>query len=395
MKKIGREPKLSLKEKRQRSILMGLIEHYIKTGKPVGSNTLKETGFKSLSSATIRNYFTDLESEGLLHQQHTSGGRFPTEKAFRIYIEHHLDSTELPEDFKEKSAPLTSFESKEIASYLPQAAAAVSDATGLAAFFSSPRFDHDFLSEIKLIPVGPSRAAAIMITDFGVVKMELIPLEKKLNSFSIKRIEEYFHFRLHSMDQKPENLSEEEEETAHRIYNELVVRFVIGHSAFQTEDLIRTGFAKLLGHQDFQDPEQVAASLSLFENNHTLRLILRDSFKRDTLRFWIGEDLLPFSAVNPHCSIIAIPYHINLQPVGAIGVMGPIRLPYKKVIGALKSASLMISKTLTDAIYKYKITYRQPDAGLPVLLSDRRELTMSHAPILLEDKTLKNFKTRD
>lgn len=392
MKTIGREPKLSLKEKRQRSILMGLIELYIKTGKPVGSNTLKENGFKSLSSATIRNYFTELESEGMLHQQHTSGGRIPTEKAFRIYIENHLGTTELPEDFKERAEPLTSFESKEIASYLPKAAAAISDMTGLAAFLSSPRFDHDFLNEIKLIPVGPERAAAIMITDFGVVKMELVPLEKKLNAFNIKRIEEYFHFRLHSMDRKPENLSGEEEEIAHRIYNELMVRFVIGHSSFQMEDLIKTGFAKLLGHQDFQDPEQVAASLSLFENNHAMRLILRDSFKRDALRFWIGEDLLPFSAANPECSIIAIPYHINLQPVGAIGVMGPVRLPYKKVIAALKKASLVISKTLTDAIYKYKITYRQPDAGLPVLLSDRRELTMSKAPILLEDKTL---RTRD
>lgn len=389
MKKIVGEPKLSLKEKRQRSILMGLIEHYIKTGKPVGSNTLKESGFKNLSSATIRNYFTDLESEGLLHQQHTSGGRFPTEKAFRIYIEEHLDSTELPEDFKEKSSPLTSFESKEIASYLPQAVQALSDATGLATFISTPRFDHDFLTEIKLIPVSIDRAAAIMITDFGVVKMELCSLDKKLTAFSIKRIEEYFHYRLHSINQKPENLSDEEEEIAQKLYNELMVRFVIGHSAFQTEDLVRTGFSKLLSNQDFQDPEQVASSLALFENGHAMRLILRDSFKRDVLRFWIGEDLLPFSTVNPKCSIICIPYHINAQPVGAIGIMGPVRLSYKTVIGALKSASLLISKTLTDAIYKYKITYRQPDPGLPLLLSDKRELAFSGAPILLEDKTSK------
>lgn len=386
MKKIDSDVKLSIKEKRQIAILLGLVEHYIKTGKAVGSNTLKESGFKSLSSATIRNYFSDLEKDGYLHQQHVSGGRIPTEKAFRTYIQHVAASRDVPKNFDEIAASLASFDSKEIGRYLPKVMDLISEITGLPVFMSTPRYDQDFLTEIKLIPIGNDRIAALLITDFGIVKMELVPIDIRLNIFSIKRIEDYFHYRLHGLEPKPENLGEEED-IAETLYNELMVRFVIGHSSFQTEDILRTGFAKLLANQDFQDTHQVAACLALFENAHAMRLVLRDCYKRDTVRFWIGEDLLPFSPLNPGCAMIVAPYHINNQPVGALGVMGPARIPYKTVIGILRNASSLISNAITSAIYKFKITYRQPDAGLPLVVTDTRALTTIGMPILLEDGT--------
>src|SRR5262249_12482132 len=153
-----------------------------------GSNTLKESGFKSLSSATIRNYFSDLEKEGYLHQQHVSGGRIPTEKAIRAYIQHFLSSNEVPKNFHEKAESLGAFDSKEIGHFLPKAVEVVSEILSLPVFMSSPRFDQDFLTEIKLIPIGFERLAALLITDFGIVKMELFPIDTKLNTFSIKRI---------------------------------------------------------------------------------------------------------------------------------------------------------------------------------------------------------------
>lgn len=374
------ESKETSREKRQRTVLIGVLEHFIKTGKAVGSHTLKESGFNSLSSATIRNYFADLEEEGYLHQQHVSGGRLPTEKAFRVYAEHAMTSDETPKKFKEKAAIFNTLDSKEIVSYLPKALESVSEIANLPAFMSTPRFDQDFLTEIKLVPIGQDRIAALLITDFGVVRMELLPTDKRFSAFTTKRLEEYFQFRIHGIDPKPEHLSPEEEEAALKIYNELMVRFVIGHSSFQTEDTLRTGFAKLLESQDFQDSHQVAAALALFENAHATRLILRDCTKKNSLRFWIGEDLLPFSSVNPGCTMILVPYHINNQPVGALGVMGPFRMPYKTVIGILKMAASLISQALTKAIFKFKITYRQPDAGLALITME--------TPILLEDRRL-------
>ena len=80
---------------RERKVLFGLVEHYIKTGKPVGSHALKEAGFEELSSATIRNYFANLEEEGFLNQQHSSGGRIPTNRAYRLYAQEFLHNKEI------------------------------------------------------------------------------------------------------------------------------------------------------------------------------------------------------------------------------------------------------------------------------------------------------------
>jgi heat-inducible transcriptional repressor len=101
MKALKVIPKKPSKNERERQVLLVLVDYYIKTGRPVGSNTLKELGFTTLSSATIRNYFTRLEDEGFLIQQHASGGRLPTSKALRLYALDCLDSPE-----KGASAPL-------------------------------------------------------------------------------------------------------------------------------------------------------------------------------------------------------------------------------------------------------------------------------------------------
>ena len=91
---IARKPP---KDQRERLVLIGLIELYLETGKPVGSNNLRENGFESLSSATIRNYFSKLEEEGFLKQQHSSGGRIPTSLAYQLYAEAHLKSPQVSE----------------------------------------------------------------------------------------------------------------------------------------------------------------------------------------------------------------------------------------------------------------------------------------------------------
>src|ERR1700733_15097168 len=128
------------KQDRERKVLLGLIEYYLKTNKPVGSHTLKEAGFEDLSSATIRNYFAHLEEEGYLSQQHSSGGRIPTHKAYRLYANEYVESETLPPDdplFRN----LRNAETHEIAAYLQKAAETLSTLSNTAVFLSSPRFD--------------------------------------------------------------------------------------------------------------------------------------------------------------------------------------------------------------------------------------------------------------
>jgi heat-inducible transcriptional repressor len=374
------------KQDREKRILFGLVAYYLKTGKPVGSNSLKEAGFEDLSSATIRNYFANLENDGFLTQQHASGGRIPTHKAFRLFAQEHASHPHLSAEDDLKFKALRSEETREIASFLQRAAESLSSYANGAVFLSAPRFDHDFISDVKLTPLDHHRCLCILITDFGVIQTEVIYTEKKLSAFSAKRIEDYFRWRLTNA-QKPENLEEEEEFLAKKIYTELMLRFVVGYSNFTDDEIHRTGFSKLVGYTEYQDIQGLANNMALFENAHSMRLLLKECTKQNHLKFWIGEDLLPYAPAPSDCAVIAIPYHINRQAVGAVGILGPARLPYDSLFSLLHAFSDNISEALTRNLFKFKINYRQPNET-PLYLQKEEHLLLGRSRLLLiEDKS--------
>lgn len=377
--------KRSGKQDRERKVLLGLVEYYIKTGKPVGSNTLKDVGFADLSSATIRNYFAQLEEDGLLIQQHSSGGRIPTDRAYKIYAQEYENT--LASGFSdEKLKTIRNSETREIASFLQKSAELLSELSHAAVFLTAPRFDHDYIIDLKLIPIDHSRCLCVIVTDFGMIQTEVLHVDTRLNSFSTKRIESYFHWRLTGLN-RPENLSKEEEELAKKLYNELMVRYVVGYTNFTDEEIYRTGFSKLLSYPEFYDAPSLTNSLALFENTNSMRLLLRECSKGGRLKFWIGEDLSPYSSQKPNCAVLAIPYQINQQVVGAVGILGPIRMPYREIFGLMQDFVQCVNEALTRNIYKFKISFRQPQQGtLDIQKAESRLLGRSHF-VLLEDKT--------
>jgi heat-inducible transcriptional repressor len=365
-------PKKPAKDQRERLILLGLVELYLQEGKPIGSNTLRENGFDHLSSATIRNYFARLEEEGYLKQQHSSGGRIPTPLAYKVYADAHVHAPTIDE--KDKKALHTQLDktSREIASYLQQAAEVVSDTTGCAVFLSAPRFDQDFVLDIKLVGIDQNRCLCVLITDFGLIHTEILYADKKLSNFSLKRIEAYLHWKIAGQT-KPQ-VNEEEEALGSRFYKEVMLRHIVSYTNFSAEDIYKTGFSRLLSFPDFNDTCALASGLSLFENQATLRSLLKDCATAGHLCCWIGEELGISS-----CSIIAAPYQINQKAVGAIAILGPNRIDYRRLFGILQTAAGCISGSLTKSIYKFKITYRQPTSS-PNFLDQSRCL-------LLEDQS--------
>lgn len=374
------------KQDRERRVLLGLVDYYIKTGRPVGSNTLKEAGFGDLSSATIRNYFAHLENEGYLSQLHSSGGRVPTSLAYRTYAQAY--ASELSTDHIAAFDEIRDFDSREVAAFLQKGAEKLSQATHSAVFLSAPRFDHDFIVEIKLISIDIQRCLCVIITDFGVIQTEILHLPSKLSSFAIKRIESYFQWRLTGLH-LPENLIPEEEEIARTFYNELMLRYIVGYSNFIDEEIYRTGFSYLLSYSEFQDASILASSLSLFENAHSMRLLLRESTSFDQLKFWIGDDLTAYTSQTPQCAVIAIPYHIHQKPVGAVGLLCPTRVPYRTLFSTLRLFSESISEALTRNLYKFKINFRQPEKGMIYLPQEDKEWMGRSNLMLLENKSEK------
>ena len=201
--------------------------------------------------------------------------------------------------------------------------------------------------------------------------------DKKLTAQILKRLEGYFNWRLTGID-KP-TLTPEEENIGSKLYKELMLRHIVSHNNFSAEDLVQAGFSKLLAYPDFNDAAALASGLSLFENKQMLRQLLAQTCNSGSLSCWIGQDLAPFSPDAIACSVIAIPYRINQTLCGAIGILGPNRIPYRELFGQLQLISNAISDSLTKSVYKFKISFRSPT---PSNIAFKK----TH-PVLLEDKS--------
>lgn len=376
------------KNQRERKVLIGLIEYYIQSGKPVGSNTLKEVEFGELSSATIRNYFANLEKEGYLSQQHISGGRIPTDLAYQFYANECLDSVEsepliLPE--QKGLDAIRHEETRELAAFLQTSAEYLSRLTQTAVFLSAPRFEQDYVMDLKLVGIDHQRSLCVIITEFGMIRTEILYHDQKLSAFTLKRLEAYFKWRLKGCVQV-ENLSPEEEKLGQKFYNELMIRYIVGCSYGMEEEIYRTGFSKLLSYPELHDPQTMAHSLNIFEDAHSIRLLLKECTKLERLKVWIGEELLNYSQAPKDVAVIAIPYCVNQRSVGAVGLLGPSRIPYRRLFALMKAFTNSVSEALTRNIYKFKINFKPP--GYKDEIETSSDILGHSQLILLEDKSL-------
>jgi heat-inducible transcriptional repressor len=375
---------LTPKQSRELKVLMKLVEEYIKSAKPIGSNTLKDAGFEDLSSATIRNYFSNLEELGFLKQQHTSGGRIPTDKAYRFFARECLKIKIVKKEEK-KSRFIE--ETRQIASFLQSELEVLSQKIGYPVFLSSPRFDHDFVVGMRVIPIDSQRVLVILMTDFGVIKTEQISVSQLITKEQALKIETYFEEKLQGKEKSVE-LTEELQQTAKILYNEALLRFISGYSSFREEDVYKTGISHLLKYPDFFDTQTLTAPLTFFENTSFLRNFLRECRQADGLSFWVGDDLIRFGAVKEGgFASIGIPYFIHKVRVGALALLGPSRMPYDTLFIELTEFSQKISATLTESLYKYQITFREAKEGdHHISYEEQSFLGKSRGP-LLEDKT--------
>ncbi|MBI5273265.1 MAG: heat-inducible transcriptional repressor HrcA [Chlamydiia bacterium] len=366
------------KNDREQAVLLGLIDLYLKSGKPIGSSTLQENGFESLSPATIRNYFSKMESQGLLKQPHTSGGRLPTEKAFRLYAAVYQQQGTIEKGQQEALERALQGEGREVTAVVHQAAEALSELSKCAVFISTPRFDHDFIRDVRLIELDPSRLLVIVMTDFGLIRTEILYIEHPTDSAFLRNAESYFLWRTNKGD-KPPFHNESDAKLAQKIYNEILVRHVVGYTNFLQEDVVCTGLSKLLSYPEFNDVAALVSSLALLEDENQMRYLLKHCLKNNTLTYWIGDELCPAILPGSECSVIAIPYRIGQTAAGAIALLGPMRIPYRNLFGLMAALSEQINRALTEKVYKHKITFRQP--------ARNTELHKANNSILLEDQS--------
>jgi heat-inducible transcriptional repressor len=267
----------------------------------------------------------------------------------------------------------------------------LSEMSQTAIFLSSPRFDQDFILDVKMVGIDHNRCLCVLITDFGVIKTEVLYTDSKLSSFTLKRIEQYIQAKI-SARQIPE-MTQEEEKLASRFYSEVMLRHIVSYNNFSHIDIIKTGFSRLLSQSDFtEDAQALAMGLSFFENSDALSHILSESGKAVMLRCWVADEIFPLASdtASNGCAVMTIPYKINQTIVGSIGLLGPARLPYKELSRLLHIAAEGISASLTRSLYKFKISFRQPQTPFITENQNPTSAVGAVSSLLIEEKNTKS-----
>ena len=336
---------------RSAAILREIVESYLETGEPVGSRTLSRRLPLALSPATIRNVMADLTDSGLLFAPHTSAGRLPTERGLRLFVDGLLQFGELAEEDREAIGRALEAKGRSLEQTLGEASAMLSGLSAAAGLVLAPKSD-GAVRHIEFVPLGPGRALVILVSADGQVENRVIETPAGLPPSALVQAGNYLNARL-SGRSLPElrRIVAEDMAAAHTQLDALSAQVVeAGLATWSSEgragSLIVRGQARLLA--DVTQIERLAAIQMLFERLETQETMLRLlelAEQSDGVRIFIGAESGLFGTSG--MSMVVAPARGSANRiVGAIGVIGPTRINYGRIIPVVDYTARVIGRLL-------------------------------------------------
>ncbi|MGG1658765.1 heat-inducible transcriptional repressor HrcA [Brevibacillus sp. NRS-1366] len=337
---------------RQQLILNAIVDNYIHSAEPVGSRTISKREGIGFSSATIRNEMSDLEELGYLEQPHTSAGRVPSTKGYRFYVDNLIQPHLLEEGELGKLKQLFAeriLHSEQVVEYTAQI---LSQLTNYTAIVLGPEIFEHRLKHIQIVPLSEQQAVAIVVTHTGRVENKLIDLPEGIGSGEIERLVNLLNSRLSDVPlwQLRQRLYQEisGEMRRHAEQYEEMLR-VLDQSLTQEEERVYLrGATKIMNQPEFRDVDKVKDILELLEQNDQLLHLF--GMPADGLTVRIGQEN-QLDAIK-QCSIITTSYSLGGKPVGMVGILGPTRMEYSRVITVLNYLAEGLSRMLTSQFEK-------------------------------------------
>ena len=339
-------------DERKYLILQAIIDDYILTAMPVGSRTISRKSGVGFSPATIRNEMSDLEELGYLDQPHTSAGRVPSNKAYRLYVDHLIKGSKLTSDERERMHDHLVARSKQVESVIRSAAGVLSDATKYTSVIVAPKLGTLRIRHVQLVPVAERTALMIIVTNAGIVKDAVIRVPDGLDAddlYSISRVltQKLADKPLEGVRQAFSELLRGAEQNRKLLGEALQVIEKRLEAGGDASDVIVGGSTNLLEYPEYSDVNKARNFLSVLESKDTLRkLFSRDGSMEVSIR--IGpENQLPALS---DCSIVTASYRLGDQSTGTLGIIGPTRMNYNRVISVLD----FMSRALSDVLSEYQ-----------------------------------------
>lgn len=330
-------------------ILQAIIDDYIMTAMPVGSRTISRKSGVGFSPATIRNEMSDLEELGYLDQPHTSAGRVPSDKAYRLYVDRLLKVGKLSEDESERMHETIQARSAQVDDVIRSAVQVLADATQYTSVIVAPKLGSLRIKHIQLVPVAEGTALMIIVTNLGIVKDAVINVPDGLDADDLYSISRMLTRRLADkpLEAVRQTFSEllRDADNNRRLMGETLRVIEKKLEQEDSTEVFIGGSSKLLNYPEYSDVQKARNFLAVLESKDKIRkLVGREGGMEVTIRIG-SENNVP--EMND-CSIVTARYRVGDQASGTLGIIGPTRMNYNRVIPVLEFMSRAMSEILSS-----------------------------------------------
>jgi heat-inducible transcriptional repressor len=331
---------------REKQILANLVNYYIASADPVGSRVIANRFGMGISSATIRNTLQDLEEFGLVQQPHTSAGRIPTDLGYRVYVDSLLKPEELTQAEKEAIKSAITQDGSGLKEILGQTCKVLSEITKELGVTIAPRFESGVLKRIDLIPVASGRIMVVVILSSGIVRSVIIEVEATISETMLREFEAILNEKLSglALGVIRDTINKRLADVAG--HGRLIKLIVEAKDKLLQNDsgtnINLSGADNLLSQPEFHERDKVSALVKLLEDDRILTDFLHNA-NEEGLVITIGHENKVDQIMS--CSVVTSTYRVG-DIAGSIGVIGPTRMPYNKLVSVVEYTA----RTITEAL---------------------------------------------
>lgn len=339
-------------DERKVKILQAVIRNYLETGEPVGSRTISKYTDLNLSSATIRNEMADLEEMGYILQPHTSAGRIPSDKGYRLYVDTMMEEKVREVD---QRMEMVLEKADRVEQVLKQAARILANNTQYAAMVSSPRYHRNKVKFIQLSRVDDEQLLAVIVAEGNIIRNKIIPVGEPLNEETMLKLNILLNSSLCGTSIEDINLGMismmKQQAGIHSEVIAGVVDAVAEAIKVDEEEIYTSGANNIFKYPELADQQKASEIINIFEEKQPLSNIVRDTLENTDeshgIQIYIGSEA-PVQTMQD-CSVVTATYQLDDGLQGTIGIIGPKRMDYDHVVGTLKSLMDQL-----DGLYKKK-----------------------------------------
>lgn len=340
--------------RRKQLILQAIIEDYINTAEPVGSRTVSKKYLTNVSPATIRNEMADLEEMGYIEQPHTSAGRVPSDKGYRLYVDELMDKKALNEQEYEYIRREFMEVVGEIDLLIKQASRILSAMTKYASIVTAPQFKRTSLKHLQLIKVDNCNILAVIVTDAGIIKNSIIRIDNDIEDGILERINKILNHKLMGLsiaELMNIDIAKLEADVGpiieyRQVLNKVLPELLQALRYSERVEVFSDGAANLLDLPEYSDVQKAKDFFNVLNENELLYELLNDVSNNITVT--IGKENKIHQLKD--CSLITATYSYNGKIIGSIGVLGPTRMKYSRVISIVDCLTQSLSEILTKIV---------------------------------------------